>query len=72
METIRIEIVNPKAKRIIEQLTELNLIAIRDKDPVTSFRKLLTKLRSNPEKIELEEITKEVDRVRTRKHGRKS
>jgi hypothetical protein len=72
METIRIEIVNPKAKRIIEQLAELNLIAIRDKDPVTSFRKLLTKLRSNPEKIELEEITKEVDRVRTRKHARKS
>lgn len=71
METLRIDIVNPKAKKIINELADLNLISIRDIDPIKSFQKILSKLRSKTEKISLEEITKEVELVRTKRHGKK-
>lgn len=71
METLRIDIVNPKAKKIINELADLNLISIRDTDPIKSFQKILSKLRSKTEKISLEEITKEVELVRTKRHGKK-
>jgi hypothetical protein len=72
METIRIEIVNKKAKKIIMGLADLNLINIRDKDPAKSFQGLLNKLRANKTTQSLEEITKEVDFVRAKKYGSKS
>jgi len=72
METLRIDIVNPKAKKIIEELADLNLITIRDKDPIKSFKKLLSKLRSKTEKPSLDEITKEVEIVRAKRYGKKS
>ncbi len=71
METLRIDIVNPKAKKIIKELADLNLISIRDNDPIKSFQGLLTKLRSKKEVISLDEITKEVERVRAKRHGKK-
>jgi hypothetical protein len=71
METLRIDIVNPKAKRIIKELADLNLISIRDKDPIKSFQELLTKLRSKTAAISLDEITKEVELVRAKRHGKK-
>ena len=71
METLRIDIVNPKAKKIIKELADLNLISIRDKDPIKSFQGLLTKLRSKKEVISLDEITKEVERVRAKRYGKK-
>ena len=71
METLRIDIVNPKAKKIIKELADLNLISIRDKDPIKSFQKLLSKLRTNNGTISLGEITKEVEIVRTKRHGKK-
>ncbi len=71
METLRIDIVNPKAKRIIKELAYLNLISIRDKDPIKSFQELLTKLRSKTDAISLDEITKEVELVRAKRHGKK-
>ena len=71
METIRIDIVNPKAKKIIKELADLNLIAIRDKDPIKSFQKLLSKLRDKRGAISLDEITKEVELVRRKRHGKK-
>ena len=72
METLRIDIVNPKAKKIIKELADLNLIAIRDKDPMKSFQGLLNKLRSKTEVISLDEITKEVELVRAKRHGKKA
>ena len=66
METLRIEIVNPKAKRIIKELADLNLIHIRDKEPTKSFKSLLNKLRSK-QTPSLEEITKEVEFVRAKR-----
>lgn len=71
METLRIDIVNPKAKKILKELAELNLISIRDKYPSKSFQKLLTKLRNKTEKPLLSEITKEVEFVRAKRYGKK-
>ncbi len=71
METLRIDIVNPKAKKIINELADLNLISIRDEDPIKSFQKTLLKLRSKTKTISLDEITKEVEFVRTKRYGKK-
>ena len=72
METLRIDIVNPKTKRIIKYPADLNQITIRDKDPIKSFHGLLTKLRSKTEVISLPEITKEVQLVRAKRYGRRA
>ncbi len=71
METLRIDIVNPKAKKIIKELADLNLITIRDKKPIKSFQALLSKLRNKTERISLDEITKEVEFVRAKRYGKK-
>jgi hypothetical protein len=71
METLRIDIVNPKAKRIIKDLADLNLINIRDKDPLKSFENLLNRLRTKGKGISLDEITKEVELVRSKRYGKK-
>ena len=71
METIRIEIVNKKARKILKELADLNLINIQDNDPIKSFQGLLNKLRSNKSTPSLSEITKEVELVRERRYGKK-
>ncbi len=71
MESLRIDIVNPKAKRIIKELAELNLINIRDTNPMKSFEALLNRLRTKGKGISLEEITKEVEVVRSKRYGKK-
>lgn len=43
METLRIEIVNKKAKKILQDLADLNLINIQDKNPMESFQNLLNR-----------------------------
>lgn len=64
MELIRVEIINPKAKKLLQDLADLNLIKIRKSDQ-PDFSALLTKLRSkSTEDISLEEISKEVENVR--------
>lgn len=70
MEMLRIDIVNPKAKRITKELAELNLINIKDNDPVKSFQVLLNKLRGKSNVISLVEITKEVELVRVMRYGK--
>ena len=63
METIRIDILNPKVKNILKDLAELNLIKI--KEDKSDFSTLLKKLRSkSTENVSLEEITREVENVR--------
>ncbi len=64
METVQVDILNPKAKKLLKDLADLNLIKIkRGKKP--DFSALLAKLRSKTgEEISLEEITKEVEIVR--------
>jgi len=64
METIRIDILNPKAKNLLKDLADLNLIKIK-KEKKSDFSNLLKKLRSkSKEEISLDEITKEVESVR--------
>jgi len=72
METLRIEIVNPKAKKIIEELADLNLISIHKNQPSKAFQKLLNKLRSKKSSITLDEITHEVELVRAKRYGKKA
>lgn len=64
MESIRVDILNPKARKLLQNLADLNLIKIRKSDQ-PDFTALLTKLRSKPkEVISLDEISEEVEKVR--------
>jgi len=66
MDSIRIEILNPKARKLLRNLAELKLIKISDSSERKSeFKKLLDKLRANSDNApSLEEIQKEVEAVR--------
>lgn len=64
METLRVDILNPKAKSILEDLADLNLIKI-NKENKSDFTVFLKKMRLKAEdKLSIEEITKEVEAVR--------
>lgn len=65
METISIDILNPKAKSLLKSLADLNLIKINKESKKSDFSALLTKLRTKSKgEISLDEITKEVEEVR--------
>jgi hypothetical protein len=65
MSSIQINILNPKAGKLLENLADLNLISIKENSD-DGFLKVVNKLRSkakdNPPS--LAEITKEVEAVR--------
>ncbi|MFZ4456664.1 MAG: hypothetical protein ACOYOT_10615 [Bacteroidales bacterium] len=62
METISIQINNPKAKQLLKDLAKLNLITIK---PQFTLQSMLDKLRINSsETPSLDEITAEVEQVR--------
>lgn len=72
METIKIDILNPKAKKLLKSLVELELIAIRDTSQ-KGFAELLNRLRSQSQNTPtLEEITKEVELVRSKRYGKEN
>jgi hypothetical protein len=65
MESIRIEIINPKAKTLIKSLVDMDLIRIKKDKGKSEFTELLARLRKRTVKVPtLEEITKEVESVR--------
>lgn len=66
MDSIRIEILNPKARKLLNNLAELKLIKISDSsDRKNEFKKLLDKLRAKSDNApSLEDIEKEVETVR--------
>jgi len=65
MESIRIEILNPKAKSLIKNLADMDLIRIKKEKTKSEFSDLLVRLRRNSEETpSLEEITQEVESVR--------
>ena len=71
MEAITIEIINPKAKKLIMDLVDLKLISInKSADKTIEFKNLLAKLRSKSEPS-LEDITREVEAVRTERYAGK-
>ena len=62
MEVLNIEIINPKAKMLLMNLAEMNLIKIKSGPTLSD---MLTQLRRNESKVpSFEEITKEVETVR--------
>lgn len=64
MNTMRIEILNPKAEKLLKDLADLNLIAIQDSSK-NSFELILKKLRSKSNSAPtLEQITNEVESAR--------
>lgn len=70
MNTIRVDILNPKAARLLKDLADLNLIAIQDNSKngfATMLKKLRSKAKSTPSP---EEITKEVELVRAKRHAK--
>ncbi|MEE4286920.1 MAG: hypothetical protein V2I31_12260 [Mariniphaga sp.] len=65
METLRIDILNPKAKSLLKDMADLDLIKIKKGKVKSEFRELLEKFRSNAENApSLDEITAEVESVR--------
>ncbi|RDC65967.1 hypothetical protein [Adhaeribacter pallidiroseus] len=69
MEKLRVEILNPKALKILKNLADLNLITI-DTKASNSFTEVLEKLRSKANHApSLEDITKEVELVRRKRYG---
>ena len=65
MEYLRIEIINPKAKSLIKNLADMNLIRIREEKVKYELEELLDNLRKySDEAPSLDEITKEVESVR--------
>lgn len=71
MQTFNIEILNPKAKRLLMELEALNLISIRKAD-ASPFLAVVKRMRAKQADISLEEITKEVEKVRAKRHGKKA
>jgi hypothetical protein len=70
MDTLRIDILNPKATKLLKNLADLNLIAIQDTSK-NGFKSVLKKLRTKAKSApSLEEITKEVELVRTKRYAK--
>ncbi|WP_421828178.1 hypothetical protein [Larkinella sp.] len=72
MTTYQIDILNPKATKLLQDLADLNLIAIRQTTE-DGFMKVVNRLRAkaadNPPS--LEDITKEVELVRSKRYAKK-
>jgi hypothetical protein len=72
METLRIEILNPKVRTILQQLADLNLITIKSVPPSQKrFADLVTKIRAiDPEGLSMEDIAAETETVRSLRYGK--
>lgn len=73
MDTYQVEIVDPRAKTLLDDLANMNLITFQPLEPKKLFKTLLNKMRSaGDDTPTLEEITKEVEAVRSDRYARKS
>jgi len=71
MTTFQIDILNPKATKLLEDLADLKLISIRttaDDGFIKLVNKLRAKAKNNPPT--LDEITKEVEIVRSKRYAK--
>jgi len=70
MNIMRIDILNPKAERLLKDLADLNLIAIQDTSK-NGFASVLKKLRSKAKSAPtFDEITSEVELVRSKRYAK--
>ena len=74
MTTYKIELLEPKAKKLLDELAELKLIRIQETSvPKEAFRLLLDKMRmQNAANDVLDEIAQEVELVRKTRYARQS
>lgn len=71
MTTLKVDILDPKAEKLLKNLEELKLISIR-KSSQTEFFEVLRQLRSkNKRTPSFANITKEVEAVRSKRYGSK-
>ena len=65
MESLRIEIINPKAKSLIKSLADMDLIRIKKEKVRYEIKEIVDSLREHSDEApSLDEITKEVESVR--------
>lgn len=71
MSTLQIDILNPKAEKLLRDLADKKLISIKDISN-DGFLKIIKKLRKKAQKAppSLGEITKEVELVRAKQYAR--
>jgi hypothetical protein len=70
MSTVTIDIINPKASKLLKDLADLNLIAIRT-NPKTGFSSVLNRLRAKAKTAPtLDQITKDVELVRAKRYAK--
>ena len=72
MASLQVDILNPKAGKLLKDLADLNLISIRKIKDNDSFLKIVKRIRNkakdNPSS--LAEITKEVELVRAKRYAK--
>ncbi|MFA7445811.1 MAG: hypothetical protein WCY89_07670 [Flavobacteriaceae bacterium] len=69
MDTIKIDVLNPKAINLLKNLADLGLISFKKEDSKKEFSDILKKMRSNHKQVpSLEEITQEVEKVRAKRY----
>lgn len=70
MTSLQIDILNPKAEKLLQDLADLDLIAIKQK-PEDEFLKIVNRLREKAAENapSLEEITAEVEAVRAERYA---
>lgn len=67
METVKVDILNPKARKLLKDLADLDLITIRETTK-SGFSEVLKKIRSKSDTVPSpEEIANEVEAVRSRR-----
>ena len=78
LKTLQVEIINPKAERILKELAAVELIRIGKKEPIrTRLDRLYRdmerhqKKHGNPEPLSMEEITAEVKKARAERYAKK-
>jgi hypothetical protein len=71
MNTVQVDIINPKAGKLLQDLAEMNLISIKD-TANDNFLKVAMQLRKKAQKNppSLDDITKEVELVRTKRYAK--
>lgn len=68
MTTLRINILNPKATKLLKDLADLDLIAI-EKPSASGFASLLKQLRSKNKSVpNMDDIAREVELVRSKRY----
>ena len=73
MVTYQVDILDPKADRLLKDLADMNLIAIKQTN-IDGFMQVIERLRLKAEQLgspTMEEITQEVETVRAERYARR-